>query len=121
MIIVVMTKFTLASIIAYLDPESGFLLFSILFWSIAFLALLIGLFAFLCLGIVAAMLSTLYLKYRFQEINDKIELSLKLESVVLLLKAITEHNTNSKQTKNLNDFWEIIIFILYCILYVDVN
>ena len=105
MIIIVMIMFTLASIVAYLNPESGFYLMGILFWSTIFLALLIQLFAFLCLGIVAAILSTLYLKYRFQEINDKIELSLKLESVVLLLNAITEHNTTSKQTKDLNDFW----------------
>ena len=100
-------------ILAYFDHDSGFLLSSIIFWSIPHFVYLVFLFYLSCFGTVAAIISTLYLKYRFQEINRKIELSLKLYSVVLLLNAITEHNTTSKQTKDLNDVWELIIFLIY--------
>ena len=36
-----------------------------------------------------------------------------MKSVFLLLEAITEHNTTSKMTKELNEFWGFCIFILY--------
>ena len=113
MVVSIYGLFIFAEFVAYFDPDSGFLLFNIIFWSIPHLLFLVFLFNLSCFGSVAAILSTLYLKYRFQEINRKIELSLKLKSIFFLLKAITEHNTTSKQTKDLNDSWGLIIFIIY--------
>ena len=113
MVLSILTMAISSEVVAYLDPDSGFLMLSIIFWTILLFVYLVELFVTLCLGCVSATLSTLYLKYRFQEINEKIDLSLKLKSPVLLMIAITEHNINSKQTKNLNQFFGLIVFILY--------
>ena len=39
--------------------------------------------------------------------------SLQVRNVTLLLSAITEHNSISKLTKELNEFFSLMIFILY--------
>ena len=44
-----------------------------------------------CVGATAWVFSTLYLKYKFIEINEKIELSLKQSNINLLMYAINEH------------------------------
>ena len=57
--------------------------------------------------------STLYLKYKFEEINTKIELSLKQMNIRLLMNAIHEHNYVERLTRNINFVFSRIIFISY--------
>ena len=60
--------------------------------------------------------STQYLKYKFEEINTKIELSLKQMNIRLLMNAIHEHNYVERLTRDINDLFSRIIFIIYYLL-----
>ena len=105
--------YAFASIVAYLDPNSGFMLISIIFWSNLLIVLLIKVYAIIGVFFVITRLTTLYLKHKFKETHEMVECSLKLRNVSLLMKAITEHNSIAKQTKELNEFYNLAIFVLY--------
>ena len=83
---------------------------SVIFWSLLFFIFLLQLFSLVSMGFVACYLSILYLKYKFSEVTEKIELSLKLKNRLIL---ITEHNSIAKQTKDLNELFSLIIFNIY--------
>ena len=71
-----------------------------------------------CFGIVwlgFTIWFTYYLKYKFNEINHKIELSLKYSNIKLLLYAMKEHNYVEILTKKCNHFFRMITFIIYYI------
>ena len=72
-------------------------------------------FGYVWFGFVLWFLSTLYLKTKFQEVNEKIELSLKHSNVNLLMYAINEHNYVETLTKQFNHFFRVITFIIYYI------
>ena len=55
----------------------------------------------------------LFLKNKFNEINTKIELSLKQRNIPLLMNTIQEHNYMVKLTKDLNASSKYIIMISY--------
>ena len=57
-----------------------------------------------------------YLKFKFEEINTKIELSLKQKNIRLLMNAIHEHNYVEILTRDINFLLSRLIFILYYIL-----
>ena len=59
---------------------------------------------------------TQYLKYKFEEINTIIELSLKQMNIRLLMNAIHEHNYVERLTRDINDVFSRFIFILYYLL-----
>ena len=113
LVLSVSSLFCFAAIVVYLDPESGFSLTSVIFWLLLFFVFLLQLFSLLSMGFVCCTLSMLYLKYKFKEIHENIESSLKFRNRLLLMKAIKEHNTNAEKTKELNEFFSLIIFNLY--------
>ena len=115
LVLVFYTVYIIAIIIAYLDPNSGFSLILCIFWSLIFLVLLLQLFGFVVTGFVMWVLSALYLKYKFYEINGKILKSFRFMNNSLLLNAINEHNSISEQTKQLNELFSLSIFLLYFI------
>jgi hypothetical protein len=53
-------------------------------------------------------LSTLYLKYQFKQINDKIALGLKNGNNSLLMDAIISHNSVSQSTAKLTQYSNIL-------------
>ena len=55
----------------------------------------------------------LYLKYKFEEINTKIELSLKQMNIRLLMNAIHEHNYVERLTRDINFLLSRGIFFMY--------
>jgi len=101
------------SIIMYLDPDSGFNLYSVILWAIFTLILMLQLFGTISCGYVFWYLASLYLKLKFREIYQKFHLSLKLKNKRLLMNAIIEHNIVSKYTEELNNVFKYMIFILY--------
>ena len=72
--------------------------------------------AFFNVGLIVWFSSTLYLKYKFEEINTKIELSLKQMNIRLLMNAIHEHNYVERMTRDINDLLSKIIFLGYYML-----
>ena len=113
LVLITFIAYNIASIIAYLDPKSGFSLWLSIFWSFIFFIFLIQMYAMVSIGFVEWILSTLYLKYKFNEINAKILKSFRFQNNLLLLNAIKEHNSISKQTKQLNEFFSLMIYFLY--------
>ena len=101
------------SYVAYSDPNSGFSLISVIFWSIITVFFAIEAFGTTQIGLPAVAIVVLYLKYKFKEIHQMIQLSLKLNSRTLLMKALFQHHIIAKETKRLNQFFSILVFLLY--------
>ena len=98
---------------AYFDPNSGFHWYSVLAGTVSFFIFLINVYATSTVGTVVWTLPSLYLKYKFNEINQQIQLSLHLKDPVLLMAAINEHHSIAKKTEDINHFFKYIIFIVY--------
>ena len=86
------------------------------FWNICAIPFGHHLFSALCSAVMFAMVSTEYFKYKFNEINDKIELSLKQLNIGLLMNAIVEHNYMERLIRHINDLFRAWIFIIYYIM-----
>ena len=99
-----------------INNEFDFLLLvSFIFFNFIFLIHSIQCFGYVWVGFTMWFMSTLYLKYKFNEINEKIELSLKYSNINLLMNAIHEHNYVEIMTKKFNHFFRMITFIIYYI------
>ena len=72
-------------------------------------------FAIVWGGFTIWYMSTNYLKFKYREINYKIELSIKSENINLLMYSMKEHNYVEILTKRLNVFFRMITFIIYYI------
>ena len=97
---------------------NGFEIYSIfgqIFGIISFFFSSYYVMAYQSFGLILGFSSTQYLKYKFEEINTKIELSLKQMNIRLLMNAIHEHNYVERLTRDINDIFSRIIFILYYI------
>ena len=86
-----------------------------LFYNFISIIFFIQCFGYVWAGFTMWFMSTLYLKYKFREIRDKIELSLKHSNINLLMNAIEEHNYVEIMTKKFNHFFRMITFIIYYI------
>ena len=100
-------------IIAYLDPNSGFHWYSVLAGSVSIFISLITIDATITVSLVLWTLPSLYLKYKFNEINQQIQLSLHLKDPALLMATINEHHSIARTTEDINHFFKYIIFIVY--------
>ena len=98
---------------AYFDPESDYSLTFMILWLIPTYHFLQQTFGYVSIGFVVIILSTLYLKFSFDEIRRKIKLSLIFNNTNTLMKAISDHNTIAIQTKRLNSVICHTIFPLY--------
>ena len=104
------------SIVHYLTLEEKMYSFiSLIVCNILAVIFLVQSFATCWLGFTVWFMATNYLKYKYNEINDKIELSLKYSNIKLLLNAIKEHNYVEILTKKDNQFFRMITFIIYYI------
>ena len=101
-----------AVIMAYFDPNQGFHWYSVIAGTVSFFIFLISLYATVAAGVVFWTLPSFYLKYKFTEITEEIQLSIDLKDVNLLISAIKEHNSISVLTEELNQFFKYIIFLL---------
>ena len=103
------------TIIEYFDQESGYNLIGVIFWNIVLLVFLIKFYAVVWFGFVVSVLSTLYLKYKFEEINEEIKSCIKFNLKYRLKRAITQHNYICVKTSQLNNYFDIMCFQLYYI------
>ena len=102
-----------STVIAYFDQRSGFVALSLFVWNLFLFAFFTQLYALVSIGFVIWTLSSLYLKYKFNEVSDRIAFALRAQNKNELMSAISEHNSVSKQTEDLNEFFSKIIFVLY--------
>ena len=101
------------TIIAYYDPEESFNLIMIIIWTPITIIYLILLYSTSMVGFISWYLVALYLKSKFKEINNDIELSLNQSNGRLLMKAMVEHNLVTKKLVELNEFFKYMVFIFY--------
>ena len=102
-----------ATIIAYMDPNSGFTLLGVIFWSVMTFFWTVQFYALVSLGFVIIFVICLYLKFRFREITEEIKRHLNYRNSMLLIKTFKSHQDAAKLTSELNEFLKYVIFILY--------
>ena len=107
--------FIYVSILAYLDPESGFTLISLIFWNTVLFAFILQIYSIISVGFIVLFLIPLYILYLFREIEDKIHFSLKFRNSYTLFCALFRHNYIAKLTKELNYTLSLFIFLIYYI------
>ena len=111
----------IAYIILTLELQSRFennliTIFSCIFWNIYhdIVGYFIG--QHFLYAIILWFVSTYYLRLKFEEIDTKIELSLKQRNIRLLMNAIHEHNYVERLTRDFNQFFRQFLFVLYFLL-----
>ena len=114
-VLVTYIVYIIAIIIVYLDPNSGFSLILCIFWSFISIVTVLQFNAMVSVGFVIWVFAVLYLKYIFYEINEKLKISFDSKNYSILLQVINEHNSISKRTKQLNEFFSLFIFVIYFI------
>ena len=97
----------------YFDFNSHKSLMKMIFWNIIYSIYLIQDCGILWTGFIGIYQITLYLKYKFNEINHKILLSLKNSDLNSLLNAINEHNFIENLNNDINHSFKYFIFIIY--------
>ena len=100
-------------ILAYLEPNSGYYLILAIFWSVITLFWAISFYGILAFIGCFFYLTTLFLKYKFTEINETILRSIENHDIKTLLQTIVSHNKVSLLTKQLNRFFNVLIFVVY--------
>ena len=102
------------SLVFYLTLEEKFYSFiRLLLINILWAIHMVQSFAIIWIGFTIWYMASNYLKYKYREINDKIELSLKYKNINLLMTAIKEHNYVEILTKRWNHFFRVMTFIIY--------
>ena len=107
---------SIGHIFAVAYSRNGFGIYSIfgqIFGNITFFLCYYCGCAMVFLGLILWFSSFQYLKYKFEEINTKIELSLKQMNIILLMNAIHEHNYVERLTRDVNALIRHIIFFGY--------
>ena len=95
----------LAVFIAYFDPKTGYSLFFVIFWSIVIILVAIYFYSVSVFVAIIWYLSTIFLKYKFTEIHELIERSVKTGDKRLLMNSIHIHNSVEVLTHSLNKYF----------------
>ena len=106
---------TAASLIAFLDQNYDFNIANVIIKLIILLVFLDQFYAMICKGFVVSVLSALYQKYKFEEINEEIKSCIKFNYNYRLKRAIARHNYICVKTSQLNNYWSHVVFQLYYI------
>ena len=100
---------------SYFEYNSYESILKMIFWNIIYSLYLIHNCGLLWFGFIGIYQMALYLRYKFNEINHKISLSLKKSDLNLLLNAFKEHDFIEILNNNINHTFKHFIFILYYI------
>ena len=99
--------------LAYLEPKSGYYLALVIFWSVITILWAIYFYAILAFLGTLFYLTTLFLKYKFTEIDETISSCVENQDIQTLMQTIVSHNKVSLLTKQLNRFFNVLIFVVY--------
>ena len=105
----------LASVILYFDHEITIgSTISLLVWNVLTTIYSLFIYGFFINGFVLWFGSALYLKYKFEEINDKIKYYLiSYPDIFLVMYAIKEHKYLQKLVGEMNQLFRVLIFVIY--------
>ena len=102
-----------ATLLAYSDPESGFSMIGVIFWSVLTLIWTIQFYGTVTVLFIVWFMTTFCIKNQFLEINDQIELALRTNDESHLMRLINDHHKAERMTEELNQFFCLLIFVLY--------
>ena len=115
LVIFVSTMFVTTLVIAYMDPNTDYLLISTIFWSVVTIFWALFFYSITVFELIVWYLTTLFLKYKFNEIDESFENCLKFHNNYQLLKVIEHHNRVSVFTSKMNKYFSKLIFVVYYI------
>ena len=107
--------FTSCLLFAYCDYNNGYLLIIVIFWVIISILWSMFFYSYVCLVVIIWYSTTLFLRYKFSEINESIETSFKTRDKHLLLHSIDCHNCAAVLTHSVNKYFSFLIYIVYYI------
>ena len=112
-VVLVSLVFITSLILAYIDPNTGYSLILTIFWSV--MSILVTFYGFSTFALIFLIwfFTTLYFKYKFNEINDSFIKSHKFLNKYSFLKDIESHNRFVRLMDHLNRFLSWIIFFVY--------
>ena len=102
-----------APIVAYFDNKYDFTIPSIVFFNICAIVWLVQFYCIVCSGFVAWSLPFFYLRLKFREIYETIEICVKHHNIDVLKRVISQHNRLATQTKLVDDVFRFVVFIIY--------
>ena len=102
-----------SAVFAYFEPNSGFSIIGITFWGVLDFVWMTQFYGIVSGGFIFWSMTTLYLKYKFLEVNEIIRFSLENNDYHLLMSKMREHQFIAKLTFEHNEFFKLMIFILY--------
>ena len=100
-------------VIGYFDNKYDFSLLSIVIFDICHLFMIVQFYCIVSAGFVAWSVPFFYLKYKFKEIHQTIQMCVKQNNINVLKRVIAQHNRLVVQTKLIDDVFRFIVFILY--------
>jgi len=103
------------TVLVLMDPQSDIPIISLILGTFIMQIMLMQTFSILWCGFSMWFIVSLYIKYKFTEINTSIQMSINLMDNTLLMRAIREHNVYIKLTREFNTFFSWITFIIYYI------
>ena len=102
-----------ATLLAYNDPKSGFSTIGVVFWSVLTLIWTIQFYGNVLVLFIIWFMVTFCVKNQFFENNDKIKRALRTNNQLFLIRLINDHHKAEKMTVELNQFFRLLIFVLY--------
>jgi hypothetical protein len=100
-------------IMTYLEPKSNFMVVSMIFFQVCFFVFSLQYYCIVCTGFVAWSVSFFYLIFKFKEIHQDIQQSIKHNNSKRLSQAIINHHQIVIQTQDINHIFKWVVFILY--------
>ena len=100
------------TIISYLDTDIPFGLLSLLISNLTFFAMIMQFFAYIFVALCFFIFTVLYVRFKFNEINNSILLSLKFKHLSHLMD-MKKHYGQCRLTNNFNQVYCLVIFVLY--------
>ena len=108
------TIFTTANILAYYySAGSAFTLIITVIWAILLIIWFINFTGIFIISIFMWYAMMLYMRYKFNEVHNKVMYGFITGNKSLIIKAFVEHNLVSQNIHRLNHFFNYMVFVIY--------
>ena len=104
---------TYPTILAHLDPESGFMIIPSIFFSVCLFVFIVQYCCITCAGFVAWSVPFFYLLFKFKELHEQFKRCVRRNDQVMLMTTISQHNSVAIQVKLIDDVFKFVVFVLY--------
>ena len=102
-----------ATLLALYEPDNNFSVIMSIGWGINIVILTVQQFGVILTGMIIWYSCCLYLKLKFSEVNYRIVQSIRTRNIKLLEYAIEEHTYCTILTRDFNNNFKNILFVIY--------